>query len=289
MNSTALLLVLGGALCHAVWNLLSKKAGGGLHFVWLFGLVSIVLTLPFGIAAWWANPQQLSPLALAGIAGSAAIHAVYSLVLQRGYRLADFSVVYPLARGTGPLFSIVGAIALLGEMPSLTGWAGIAAILVGIALISGIHLALRTPTPRTRAGLHWGSLTGLSIAAYTLLDGWAIKVLGLAPMLFYSLCLVARSVMLTPLALRDPADLRREWQRNRRLILAVGALSPAAYALTLFALTRAPLSYVAPVRELSMLIGVLIGSRLLSESLTPSRLMGTACMVAGIAVLAVAP
>lgn len=288
MSSTALLLVFSGALCHAIWNLLSKKAGGGLHFVWLFGLVSIVLTLPFGIAAWLANPQQLGPLALTGIVGSAAIHAVYSLVLQRGYRLADFSVVYPLARGSGPLFSIFGAIVLLGEMPSTAGWLGIAAILAGIALISGIHLALRSPTPRTRAGLYWGGLTGLCIAAYTLLDGWAIKVLGLAPMLFYSLCLVVRGLMLTPHALRDPAGLRSEWQRNRGLILAVGALSPAAYSLTLFALTLAPLSYVAPVRELSMLIGVLIGSRLLSESLTPSRVIGTASMVVGIALLAVA-
>lgn len=286
VDSIALLLVITGALCHAAWNLLAKKASGGLPFVFLFGVVSSVGALPFAVWAWHENQVPLTWLAWAAIAGSALMHAVYSLVLQQGYRNSDFSVVYPLARGTGPLFSVAAAILLLGEMPNQAGWIGILALLTGIFLISGAHRIHRAATERARAGLFWGSLTGLCIAAYTVLDGWAIKVLGLSPLLFYVLCLGLRTVILAPQALRNLPALHAEWLRSRRYIVAVGLLSPLAYLLVLFAVQRAPLSYVAPMRELSMLIGVYLGTRLLRETLLPSRLIGTLFMIAGVVALA---
>ena len=286
MDSIALILVITGALCHAAWNLLAKKASGGLPFVFLFGVVASTAALPFAVWAWHENPLPLTWLAWAAIAGSALMHAVYSLVLQQGYRNSDFSVVYPLARGTGPLFSVTAAIALLGEMPNQAGWIGILALLAGIFLISGAHRIHRAATERARAGLFWGSLTGLCIAAYMVIDGWAIKVLGLSPLLFYVLCLGLRTVILAPQALRNMPALRAEWLRSRRYIIAVGLLSPLAYLLVLFAVQRAPLSYVAPMRELSMLVGVYLGTRLLREALLPSRLIGTAFMIAGIVALA---
>lgn len=286
VDSIALLLVIAGALCHAAWNLLAKKASGGLPFVFLFGVVSSVGALPFAIWAWHENQVPLTWLAWAAIAGSALMHAVYSLVLQQGYRNSDFSVVYPLARGTGPLFSVAAAILLLGEMPNQAGWIGILALLTGIFLISGAHRIHRAATERARAGLFWGSLTGLCIAAYTVLDGWAIKVLGLSPLLFYVLCLGLRTVILAPQALRNLPALHAEWLRSRRYIVAVGLLSPLAYLLVLFAVQRAPLSYVAPMRELSMLIGVYLGTRLLRETFLPSRLIGTLFMIAGVVALA---
>lgn len=269
VDSIALLLVVTGALCHAAWNLLAKKAAGGLPFVWLFGLVSSAAALPFAAWAWHANPVPLTALAWAAIAGSALMHAVY-----------------PLARGTGPLFSVTAAIVLLGEMPNRAGWIGILALLAGIFLVSGAHRIHRAATARARAGLLWGSLTGLCIAAYTVLDGWAIKVLGLSPLLFYVLCLGLRTLILTPQALRDMPAVRAEWGRNRPAIVAVGILSPLAYLLVLFAIQRAPLSYVAPLRELSMLIGVYLGARVLRETLVPSRLIGTVFMIAGVVALA---
>ena len=286
MDQTTLLLVVSGALCHASWNLLAKKAAGGLPFVWLFGLVSTMLAMPLGIWAWLETPAPLSALAWLAIAASALMHVVYSLVLQQGYRESDFSIVYPLARGTGPLFSVTAAVVLLGEMPNTAGWLGILALLAGIFLISGAHRIRHATTERARAGLLWGSLTGLSIASYTVLDGWAIKVLGLSPLLFYMLGLGLRTLFLAPQALRDLPALGVEWQRNRLTIVAVGILSPLAYLLVLFAIQRAPLSYIAPMRELSMLIGVYLGARLLRETLLPSRLIGTALMIAGVIALA---
>ncbi|HEY6895932.1 MAG TPA: DMT family transporter [Rhodocyclaceae bacterium] len=286
MNSAALSLVVAGALLHALWNLFAKKASGGLPFVWLFGIVSLVVSIPFGLSSWYTNSQQLTVQAWVAIAGSALVHVAYSLVLQKGYREGDFSVVYPLARGTGPLFAVFGAIVVLGEAPSLLGWIGILAILTGILLISGTAQALFVPSPKTRAGLLWGTLTGISIAAYTVIDGWTVKALGIAPMLYYVLGLILRTIILAPQALRDPHRLRSQWRMNNRYIIAVGVLSPFAYTFVLFAMTMAPLSYVAPIRELSMLLGVLFGAKLLRESFVPSRAIGTACMVAGVVMLA---
>jgi drug/metabolite transporter (DMT)-like permease len=286
LNSAALSLVVTGALLHALWNLFAKKASSGLPFVWLFGVVSLVVALPFGASSWYANSQQLTVQAWGAIAASALVHVAYSLVLQKGYRESDFSIVYPLARGTGPLFSVFSAMIVLGEVPSLLGWLGILAVLTGIFLISGITNTLSSPPPKARSGLFWGIITGLTIAAYTVIDGWAVKALGIAPMLYYFLGLALRTAILMPQALSDPLGLRTQWRLNLRYIFAVGVLSPLAYTLILFAMTMAPLSYVAPVRELSMLLGVLFGAKLLRESFSPSRVVGTACMVAGVVLLA---
>lgn len=285
MSLDALILVVAGALLHAFWNFFAKKASGGLPFVWLFGIVSIAAAFPFGIASWLENSDQLNTTAWLAIVASALAHVIYSLVLQRGYRASDFSIVYPLARGSGPLFSIAGAIIFFGESPNLPGWLGIAAIILGILLIScgaGAHPASGKILP----GLIWGCLTGLFIGLYTLIDGWAVKTLAMAPVLYYVLGLGLRTLILAPPALRRPQLLLRQWRENRRYIIAVGILSPLAYTLVLFAMTKAKLSYVAPVREVSMLAGVFFGASLLRESFTRVRVIGMLLMVAGVVLLA---
>jgi drug/metabolite transporter (DMT)-like permease len=134
----------------------------------------------------------------------------------------------------------------------------------------------------------WGGLTGLCIAGYTVIDGWAVKSLGMAPVLFYAAGLVFRTLLLAPWALHRRAMLRGQWRQHRTAIVLVGVLSPLAYCLVLFAVQTAPLSYVAPVREISMLIGTLLGARLLKETLRPSQVLGAAMMLLGVAGLALA-
>jgi len=288
MNTTAMALVVSGALIHATWNLFAKKASGGAPFVWLYGVVSLIAAFPFGLHAWQQEGQTLDALAWIAIACSAALHLVYSLTLQKGYQAGDFSIVYPTARGTGPMFAVVGAIVFLGETPSLVGWTGILAIIGGILLISDVAKGLSFSAGRARTGMLWGVLTGLSIAAYTVVDGWAVKSLGIAPVLYYVLGLSLRTVLLAPKALGDRRALREQWRRNARYVVVVGLLSPLAYTLILFAMTMAPLSYVAPARELSMLIGVLIGAKVLRESFTPARAVGTGLMLTGVVFLSLA-
>lgn len=288
MNFEALVLVIVGALFHALWNFFAKKASGGVLFVWLYGLVSLIPAVPAGILAWLNNPQPLNTIMWFTVIASALLHLAYSILLQRGYREGDFSLVYPLARGTGPLLSVFCAILILGEAPSLLGWVGIVSILIGIIAIAGVTQLLQSAEPRQLKGLMWGILTGVFIAAYTVMDGWAIKGLGMLPVVFYVLGLMFRTLLLAPSALRNMQALREQWDKNRYYIIAVGILSPLAYTLVLFALTRAPLSYVAPIRELSMLIGTFIGAQLLQEQHIRSRMVGTALMLLGVIMLAFA-
>ena len=292
MNAQALALVIAGASLHAVWNLVAKRASGGLAFVWLYGWVSLALFLPIALWTTHAAPLALGLAAWIAIVASGVLHVVYALVLQRGYRVADLSLVYPLARGTGPLFAVLGAVLLLGNRPAPWGWMGIAAILAGIFLMAGGGLLRRLGAgtdPTLARGLGWGALTGLFIAAYTLVDGWAIQVLGLAPLAYYALGLAVRSAVLAPWALRDRAGLAVEWRRNRGRIVAVGVLSPLAYLLVLTALQLAPLAYVAPAREVSMMIGLLLGAFWLRERVTPARIAGCVLMLGGVALLAAQP
>lgn len=288
MPLPALALVILGALVHAAWNVFAKRASGGTPFVWLYGLVSLVAAGPFCLVAWLRQAEPLGLEAWAAIACSAVLHLLYSLTLQKGYQASDFSVVYPVARGTGPLLAVLAAIALLGESATRLGWLGIAAIVGGILLISDLPGRASTRSPRLKAGIGWGVLTGACIAGYTVVDGWAIRKLQLDPVLYYALGLLLRTALLAPQALRSTDRLGREWARNARYVVAVGLLSPLAYTLILYALTQAPLVYVAPAREVSMLLGVIIGALLLDEILTRRRMLGAASMVLGVALLAIA-
>lgn len=287
MSGLALALVLTGAVCHAVWNIVAKKAGGGGAFVFLFGLVSVAAAAPVAVWAWAQHPQRFDGSMWFAAVTSAVVHVLYSLVLQKAYREADFAVVYPVARGTGPMLSVVAAILLLGETPSLVGWLAVAAILAGVFVSAGAGGIWRERGLHERhVGVLWGMATGAFIAGYTILDGWAIKSLGMAPILFYATGLVFRTLLLAPFALRRLDDLRREWQTSRAAIVTVGLLSPTAYSLVLFAVQRAPLSYIAPVREISMLAGTFIGARLLREAVKPSQVAGAAIMLSGVVGLA---
>lgn len=287
MGFDALALVVIGAIVHATWNLFAKKASGGVPFVWLYGLVSLTCAIPVGLVAWQHDPQPLGVKGWTVIIASAAVHVLYSVVLQKGYQKSDFSVVYPMARGTGPLFSVFAAILLLGEVPGTAGWLGIGAILLGILLIAGITRLRGKSSDHGRLpkGVLWGVVTGGSIAAYTVIDGYAVKIIGMSPVIYYILGLVFRTALLAPAALRSPQLLKAQWAHNRRYIVAVGMLAPFAYTLILHAMQRAPLSYVAPVRELSMLFGVVAGTQLLRERFVLSRVFGTALMVLGVIML----
>ena len=290
MPIDALALVLGGALIHATWNLFAKRAGGGAAFIFLVCMVSSVVCAPFAIAAWIWQPARFSSGITSAMwlamAVSAAVHVAYFYALQRGYREADYSVVYPMARGTGPLFSVLGAVVLLHETPGLRGTIGIVLLILGIFVMAGaaslVPMKGKTADAKTLPGVLWGATTGGFIAVYTVVDGWAIKVLGMVPVVFYPISVAMRALLQAPFIWPQRGGLAAEWQKNHNNILIVGCLSPLAYVMALHALQRAPLSYVAPLRELSMLIAAFFGAWLLKEKLTPSRIAGTLLMLLGV-------
>ena len=292
MSGQALALVLAAALLHALWNIAAKKARSGasdqIAFQVLCAGAVLVLWAPLGLwRAWvelpaWGVQDWLVTLA------SAAVHLAYFSALLIGYQKADLTVVYPVARGSGPMLSFVAAVLLLGERPGPWGWGGMAAIVLGVLLLSGL-LRRRRLSPAVQAGLRWGALTGALIASYTVIDAWAIKVLLLGPLLFDYLCNALRLPLLLPFLARRPAGtLAATWRSDWKAVLIVGAFAPLAYILVLWALQSAPLSAVGPARECSMLFAALIGGHLLQEGDRVARALGALCIAAGVAVLALA-
>jgi drug/metabolite transporter (DMT)-like permease len=281
MPLTAVALVLVAAFTHATWNLFAKRAAASRHFVWLYSVGAVILWTPIAAAiACSAGPAFGLPV-WGAFAVTGALHMAYSLGLQRAYAVGDLSVVYPVVRGTGPLLSFLGAIALLGERPSAMAALGAAMVIVGVFLIAGGARRI-APGP----GLRWGVATGALVAAYTLFDGWAVRELMVLPVLVDYSGNCFRCLFLAPRALRDRQAVLPELRRYGREVLAVAVLGPLGYILVLYALQLAPVSRVAPARELSMLVGALLGARLLSEGHVARRLCAAALIAAGVATLA---
>src|SRR5690606_22812524 len=170
-------LVVCAAALHAAWNLISKKAAAAAgHFVFSYRLISAVLYAPWVMYILWADGMSWSLPVIVFIFLSSVLHLGYSLCLQWGYQAADLSVVYPIARGTGPLLSSLAAFVLLGEPATVLGLAGIGCIVVGILLIASGGSLRRFTTPHAWAGVKWGLFIGLFIAAYTVTDAYTVKV-----------------------------------------------------------------------------------------------------------------
>jgi drug/metabolite transporter (DMT)-like permease len=285
MPALAFAAVLLAAATHATWNLYAKRAAGSRHFVWLYSMGSIVLYLP--IVSWILLEQRphFGRLQWLALLGTSVLHLGYSLVLQAGYRVSDLSLVYPIARGSGPLLSFVGATLLLGEQPTVLAGLGLVLIVAGILLVAGLT---RAPHRAPKAGIAFGLTTGAFIAAYTVNDGWAVKELGISPFLIDFTGNVVRTVVLLPFVLRDKVGVAREARVYATPAAVVSVLGPLGYILVLFAMRTAPVSHVAPARELATLVGAYFGSRFLREQVGPGRLIGAACIVAGVISLALA-
>jgi drug/metabolite transporter (DMT)-like permease len=250
-----------------------------------------VLWSPLGLWLSWHDAPAYRPLVWALLAASAAVHVAYFSALLTGYRLADLTVVYPVARGSGPLISAGAATVLLGETLGAHGVAGVLAVCGGVFLIAGgprlwTQAQDAAQRQRLRAGLRWGVLTGALIAGYTLIDGLLVKVHGVSPILVDWLGNVLRLPLLLLPVWLDRAGFASQWRTQWRAALLMGTVSPLAYVLVLYAVQQAPLSHVAPAREVSMLFAALIGGRLLGEAERGLRLLGAACIAGGVALLA---
>jgi drug/metabolite transporter (DMT)-like permease len=291
MPLAALALVLVAALLHALWNIAAKPASGDPHFALLCTLAIVGLWAPFGLAVGLPQMPHWGVAEWTVILGSGFVNLLYLLVLFRGYRESDLTVVYPVARGTGPLLSSMVAVALFGEHLGWTGVLGVAGVCGGIVLVAGgpsLWRGAHEPgrRERVRAGLLWGAATGTLIAGYTVIDGYAVKRLALSPFVVTWFGNVARLPLMAPSTWRRREGFSDAARRLWKPALLVGAVSPLAYILVLFALRMAPLSHVAPAREVSMLFAALVGGRLLGERDRGLRVAGAALMAAGVILLA---
>lgn len=284
MHPLAIAAVLLAAVTHATWNLAAKRAAGSRHFVWLYSVGSVVLYAPAVLWILVYQRPQFELIHWGALLMTGVLHMGYSLLLQAGYRVSDLSLVYPLARGTGPLLAFVAATFILKEPASAYSVLGVLLVVGGILMVSGLA---NEPHKAPRAGIALGMLTGVFIAAYTINDGWAVKTLLISPFIVDFSGNVVRILVLSPMALRDRAGLLAEARLYRKPVLIVAVLGPLGYILVLFAMKHAPVGHVAPMRELATLVGTYFGARLLKERVTSVRLVGAVLIVSGVIALAV--
>lgn len=285
MTLGSVLLVVLASIFHASWNILAKRAASaGPAFVFAYTLVACVAYAPWALYLVATSTLIWTGEGVVFVLLSGLIHLAYSLCLQQGYRVADLSVVYPVARGTGPMLSTIGALLILGEVPTLGGLAGLFLVVAGIGPIAtrGDFAAFRQPGAQAGAR----TATGRLIALYTVVDAYAVKIVGLGPVILDWFANLVRMIMHAPIMLRNPREAIAPMRGHWRTAVGVGLLAPLGYILVLSALAEgAPLHVVAPMREMSMMIGVLMGMLVLKEAVGPWRLGGCAVLIVGVLLL----
>jgi uncharacterized membrane protein len=267
----AIVLVLVAAILHAGWNVLLKTSGDPLWTAVRLQAIGTAVLVPVGVVAWFVNGRP--PLEAAGVGlalGSGVIEAAYFICLSAAYRRGDLSLVYPLARGSAPLLSILIGIGLLGERLGLPAALGVALLVTGIMLVARPWRALTADGRAHRGAIGFALATGALIAAYSAVDRVGVRIL--EPWLYGSLLAVFATtilgtvvilgrrsgVMVTPELVAHPTS---PWRDG-----AAGVLSLTAYLLILFAYSQASLATVAPLRESGIVLAAAWGALRLGES-----------------------
>lgn len=323
LSGRALALVLGAAAAHAAWNALAKRAHDPLVFLWSSVSLASLGLMPLGF--WALTREGWAPGAAPFVAATVGIHAVYFWALGRAYAAGDLSLVYPVARGLGVALVPLLAFMFLDERLSGVGALGIALVVAGmIVQMGGLGRAPQAPRPSgrpgatgapldiperlgfprrgpplallavreenardsRRAGLGWAILTGLTVAAYSVVD--KAGVARVHPLAYISLMGLGMSVVLAPFILRRRAALAREWRTNGRAIALASTMNLTSYLLVLFAFRLSKAGYVVAAREISIVLSVVIGGVLLREGHVAPRLAGAAVVLGGVACVALA-
>ncbi|MCA9616154.1 MAG: EamA family transporter [Sandaracinus sp.] len=272
MTPLAALLVLASALAHATWNAMLKgrrgdplAASGALCLGWVVAALPMLAVVESPLAASWPH-----------MAASTVLHLVYFYALVAAYRVADLSLVYPIARGLPPLLVALGAVLVLRERLSLVGWGGVALVTAGV-----LAIGLTRGAGHGR-GLGLALLTACLIGGYTLVDGAGARASG-SPLGYASWLFVIQGSLFaaSAYAIAKP-DVRSEMRARWRSGLLAGTLAAAGYAIALWAMTVAPVAHVAALRETSVVFAAAIGAVFLKEPLGRRRLVAAAAVAAGV-------
>jgi drug/metabolite transporter (DMT)-like permease len=267
---TALALALAAAFVHALWNLLLARARD-IEAATAVALVVAVVAFAAPAAAFWRVDGRVWPYAV----GSGALELVYFALLATAYRRAEFSVVYPIARGSAPVLVLIAAVAVLGASTSWPQAAGVALVAGGIVLVRGFRGG-------TREGVAFGLVIGCCIAAYTLVDKDGIRYAN--PISYLELSMVPPTIAYAAAVAKAKGTGALRAEVNPAAVVA-GLATFGAYALALAALQRAPAASVAAVRETSVIIATALAAIFLRERVGWVRLAGAAAVAAGIGLL----
>jgi uncharacterized membrane protein len=282
MSIVAIAGLLFAAALHAVWNLLAKRGLDNQVFLICAVVVSTALLLPLAVARW----TPIAPAAWVIMLLSAAFESGYYLLLGRAYKGGDLSLVYPISRGSSPLFVTLIAMIVLGERIAPIGGLGIALTVIGIYVLhlrSFDRVALLEPlhTLRDSRTSQIALLSGVTIAGYSVVD--KVGVDHVDPVQYIFVVFLFSLVMLAPyMVLKRRAAVTREWRTNWRTLIAVGAMIGGGYLLILLILTTNKVSYATSVRGASVVFGALLGTVVLKEDLGDKKLIGSLIIFTGI-------
>ncbi|MFD9539759.1 EamA family transporter [Streptomyces sp. NPDC060022] len=271
--------VLAAAITHASWNAIAHAIRDQLlSFTLISGggaLIGALLACFVPLPAAGAWPYLFL---------SAGLHVAYMVLLMRSFTLGDFGQMYPIARGTAPLVVTVLAALFLGERPDAWATAGVAvasAGLVGLALWGIRGSGKRPHGPAILAAL----ATGLAIAGYTTVDGVGVRASG-TPLGYIAWLMIVQGVAIPAYTYwRRRGELAAQLSPFMARGLVGATLSFAAYALVLWAQTKAPLAPIAALRESSIIVGAAIGTLFFKERFGAPRIAAAGLMVVGIGLM----
>ena len=283
MSGIAMAIVLTAAFLHAGWNYLLKKSQGRIVFIWWFLLLAAILYFPMFFYFW--PKTTIPPLGWSCVVASGLLHGLYFWFLGGAYQRGDLSLVYPIARGSGPLFVPFLAVGLIHERIFLFGILGIAMVILGIYVIHLPSFSAQSflePFLAFRGGASlWALYTGGTIAAYSLVDKVGVSIV--YPPVYIYLMLVLACLFLSPYVLvKERTLLKEEWHMNKGTILVLGFLVLFTYMMILFALRISKVSYVVAVREVSIVFSALYGVVWLAEKHARQKLVGAALIALGV-------
>ncbi len=281
MPLSAIGLLLVSAILHTSWNLLLKQSGEKYMAVWWAAVVGAGLFLPVLLFTGLPARETWHLLIL-----SVLLEAAYYVVLSAAYNDSDFSLVYPLGRGTAPAFIALWAVLFLRETLTVGGMIGLAVIILGLLVVGGSGLLQSNEKPHIR-GILLALFLALLISIYTVVDGTAVRQTAALPytiMIFFLL-----PVFTTPLIIRHYGwtALKTELSSHYLRLLAIGVLTIGAYSLALWAYSIALLGYAGAIREVSVVMAAFAGWQFLSEKLGGWRVLGAIVIFAGILVIAI--
>jgi drug/metabolite transporter (DMT)-like permease len=284
MPLTALTLLLTSAVLHVTWNLIIKQAGEKLIVTWWALLVGTIVFSPFLI---FALPLPNS-IWLYGIA-SALFECAYYGMLAYAYHRHDFSIVYPIARGTAPVFTATWAVLLLHETLQPIGLAGLIAIVLGLMVIGTSVLRQK----QNGVAIHPSALIApfvlaVCISGYSTIDGAAAKLT--APLAYTIFIFALTTILLTPIVLKQYSwpVMKSQWRMNWKRMSLIGVLMVGAYMLVVTAFSLAQVAYVGAVREISIVLAALAGWLILGESFGLRRTIGAALITIGVILITLA-
>jgi drug/metabolite transporter (DMT)-like permease len=280
MPPIAIALLFFSAILHTTWNLLLKQTDDKYIATWWAVLVGSLLYLP--VLFFTGLPAKETWVLLVA---SVCIEVVYYALLSAAYTDSDFSLVYPLARGTAPAFIALWSVWFLGETLSPGGLAGLIIVVLGLLIVGGSGLFITPEKPHVK-GILLALTIALLISFYSAIDGAAVKQTSALP--YAVLVFFLAPAFASPVVIKRYGwqRLTSVWKTNRNRLILIGLLTVCAYLLVLAAYSMAPISYSGAIREVSVVLGAFAGWRFLNEKLGGWRLFGSTVIFLGILVIA---